>query len=135
MRRASPASIWPGASRSDAEHFWNPVWVRFRRPEDVRASALAHCLLAYASDMRMVSSSALPHRDSVPRTQLQMASLDHALWFHRRFAIDEWLLFVRRSSTAVGARGMNHAEFFSVDGRLIASVSQEGLLRPSAPQA
>ena len=58
-----------------------------------------------------------------------MASLDHALWFHRPIAMDQWLLFVRRTSTAVGARGMNHAEIYAADGQLLASVSQEGLMR------
>ncbi|HTO59555.1 MAG TPA: acyl-CoA thioesterase II, partial [Pseudomonadales bacterium] len=65
----------------------------------------------------------------VQRTDLQMASLDHALWFHRDFRIDDWLLIVKRTSTASGARGMNHADFFDLDGRLVASASQEGLMR------
>ena len=77
----------------------------------------------------MVSTAVLPHANAVTRDEIQMASLDHALWFHRDFAIDDWLLVVKRTSSASGARGMNHAEFFDVSGRLVASASQEGLMR------
>lgn len=115
--------------RNRVETFWNPMWIRFRLHEEIRERTHRHALLAYASDMGMVAASAVPHRREVARAQLMMASLDHALWFHRPFSMDDWLLFVRRSSTAVGARGMDHGEFFSTDGRLVASVSQEGLMR------
>jgi acyl-CoA thioesterase-2 len=60
-----------------------------------------------------------------------MASLDHALWIHRPVPLDDWLLFHKRTSTASGARGLSHAEFFSRQGELIASVTQEGLMRVS----
>ncbi len=122
-------SVFPqDQPRAAREQFWNPVWVRFRAPVP-RDPALRFCLLAYASDMGMVSTATLPHIDSVPRTEIQMASLDHALWIHRDFRIDDWLLIVKRTSSASGARGMNHAEIFDLDGRLVASVSQEGLMR------
>jgi acyl-CoA thioesterase-2 len=114
--------------RHARDRFWNPVWVRFRAPLPHDA-ALRFCLLAYASDMGLVATATLPHADVVPRNEMQMASLDHALWFHRDFRIDDWLLIVRRTSSASGARGMNHGEFFDLDGRLVASMSQEGLLR------
>ena len=119
----------PGEVRIGADRFWNPVWVRFRGalPED--DSRLHYCLLAYVSDMGMVSTSAMPHMKDIARAEIQMASLDHALWFHRPFRIDQWLLFVKRTSSAAGARGMNHAEIFDRDGQLVASVSQEGLMR------
>ena len=125
-------SVFPqDQPRAAREQFWNPVWVRFRAPlpDD---GALRYCLLAYASDMGMVSTAILPHSDTVPRTEIQMASLDHALWIHRDFRIDDWLLIVKRTSSASGARGMNHAEFFDLDGRLVASASQEGLMRRMA---
>jgi len=121
-----------GHLRTGSDRFWNPVWVRFREPPVNDDPLLAYCLLAYASDMGMVSTSAMPHMAEVPRTDIQMASLDHALWFHRPFAIGQWLLFVKRTSTATGARGMNHADFFDLNGQLVASVSQEGLMRTSA---
>ena len=114
---------------SPSERLWNPVWVKFRGDLVEAEPALTSGLLAYVSDMGMVSTSALPHADQVPRMELQMASLDHALWFHRPFDINNWLLFVKRTSTAVGARGMNNAELYDTEGQLVASVSQEGLMR------
>ena len=84
--------------------------------------------------MGMVSTSAMPHMKDIARADIQMASLDHALWFHRPFRVDQWLLLVKRTSSASSARGMNHADIFDRDGQLVASVSQEGLMRvPSAP--
>jgi acyl-CoA thioesterase-2 len=118
-----------GSTRSPSEKLWNPVWVKFRGDLADASPALTSGLLAYASDMGMVSTSALPHADEVPRARFQMASLDHALWFHRPLKVDEWLLFVKHTSTAIGARGMNDAAFFNTDGQLVASVSQEGLMR------
>ena len=111
------------------DRFWNPVWIRFAAELPGGDAALRRCLLAYASDMGMVSTAALPHNSLHPRAELQMASLDHALWIHRDVAPAEWLLFHKRTSAAHGARGLVHAEFFSRDGHLVASVSQEGLLR------
>jgi len=123
-------SVFPqDQPRAAREQFWNPVWVRFRAGVPDNDAALRFCLLAYASDMGMVSTATLPHVDTVPRTDIQMATLDHALWIHRDFRIDDWLLIVKRTSSASGARGMNHAEFFDLDGRLVASASQEGLMR------
>jgi len=135
-----------GRERASRERFWNPVWLRFKSRVAASDRALSCCLLAYASDMGMVSTSILPHtsvthalrfapgavaarQDDTSRARVQMASLDHALWIHRRFVIDDWLLFVKRSSTATGSRGMNHAEFFDRSGQLVASVAQEGLMR------
>lgn len=119
----------PGSPAWERNRYWNPVWLRFAAAVPAGDPALAVCLLAYASDMGMVSTAALPHNDVVPRSELQMASLDHALWLHRGVAVDDWLLFHKRTSAAQGSRGLVHAEFFSRDGSLLASVSQEGLLR------
>jgi acyl-CoA thioesterase II len=122
-------SVFPlGEPRAPRDAFWNPVWVRYRAPVG-GDGALGHCLLAYASDMGMLSTSALPHAQAASRADLQMASLDHALWFHRSFRIDDWILMVKRTTSANSSRGMNHAEFFDLSGRLIASASQEGLMR------
>jgi acyl-CoA thioesterase-2 len=79
--------------------------------------------------MGLVSTANLPHQSEVDRSQLQMASLDHSIWIHRPVPIDQWLLFHKRTSTAQASRGMVHADFFAVDGTLIASVTQEGLIR------
>jgi acyl-CoA thioesterase-2 len=122
-------SVFPlGSDAWQLDRFWNPVLIRFAGalPSD---GALPYCLLAYASDMGLVSTAALPHGSSQPRAALQMASLDHALWIHRDVPMDDWLLFHKRTSAAQGARGLVHAEFFARDGTLVASVSQEGLLR------
>ena len=94
------------------ERYWNPSWIRFRLPVPADDTALARCLLAYASDMSLVSTASLPHQSEITRQQLQMASLDHALWIHRPVPIEGWLLFHKRTSTAQGSRGMVHADFF-----------------------
>jgi acyl-CoA thioesterase-2 len=120
----------PGSLEWQEDRYWNPVWIRFCAPVDPDDDALARSLLAYASDMGMVSTVILPHMGSILRDQLQMASLDHALWMHRPIPINSWLLFHKRTSMASGARGLVHGEFFSSEGVLIASVTQEGLVRP-----
>jgi acyl-CoA thioesterase-2 len=111
---------------------WNPVWVRFLAPveeADGPSQPISRCLLAYASDMGLVSTGYLPHQQEVDRSQLQMASLDHSLWIHRPVPINQWLLFHKRTTSAQGARAMVHADFYSSDGELIASATQEGLVR------
>lgn len=135
-------SVFPlGSSAWLQQRFWNPVWIRF--PVDVdtvtdnpaAGQTLSRVLLAYASDMGLVSTALLPHGGTVPRSGVQMASLDHALWIHRNVPLGDWLLFHKRTSSAGGARGLTHAEFFSRDGVLIASVTQEGLVRSVAAPA
>ncbi len=123
-----------GRERSERERYWNPVWIRFRDKVPADDQGLAHCLLAYASDMGLVSSAIMPHMGRTDRSKLQTASLDHSLWFHRPFNVEDWILFVRRTTTAVGSRGMNHAEFFDRNGNLIASAAQEGLMRMVDPK-
>ncbi len=118
-----------GSDEWARDRFFSPVWIRFREPVDAADSDLAHCLLAYASDMSLVSTASLPHASEIARERLQMASLDHALWIHRQVPIDQWLLFHKRTSTSQGSRGMVHADLFAHSGELIASVTQEGLLR------
>ncbi len=86
-------------------------------------------LLAYVSDYQLVGTATLPHAVSFVSGNLQMASLDHAMWFHRPFRIDEWLLYVMESPSASGARGLALGRFFTADGKLVASTAQEGLIR------
>lgn len=105
----------------------NPVWIRFRQPVD--DTRMHQFLLAYASDMGLVSTAMLPHRHDVPRSQLQMASLDHALWFHQPFDTTEWLIYIKETPTAAAARGFNRGSFYTRDGTLVASTMQEGLMR------
>ncbi|MFC1825703.1 acyl-CoA thioesterase domain-containing protein, partial [Thermodesulfobacteriota bacterium] len=85
--------------------------------------------LAYASDFLLFSTSLYPHGHSFLEEGMQTTSLDHALWFHRDFRIDEWLLYVMHSPNASGARGLNFGRIYTQDGRLVASVAQEGLMR------
>ncbi|WP_298686957.1 acyl-CoA thioesterase II [uncultured Sphingomonas sp.] len=90
---------------------------------------LHRAVLAYASDMIMLGTSMLPHGVSVVKDKMQNASLDHAVWLHEPFRFDDWLLFTTDSPWSGHARGFNRGQIFSRDGRLVASVAQEGLIR------
>lgn len=92
-------------------------------------------ILAYASDFGLATTSLLPHATSFIDPKMQVASIDHAMWFHRPFRFDDWLLYVKDSPSAAGARGFNRGQIFTRDGRLIASTSQESLIRPKDPKA
>ncbi|MBT8110615.1 MAG: acyl-CoA thioesterase II [Gammaproteobacteria bacterium] len=104
------------------------VWIRAvdRLPNN---QALHQNLLAYVSDFELLATSTLPHGLSFTRHNVIMASLDHALWFHREFRIDEWLLYSMDSPNASGARGFARGQLFTEQGVLVASTSQEGLIR------
>jgi acyl-CoA thioesterase-2 len=91
--------------------------------------SLHQYLLAYASDFNFLGTSMQPHGVSYLTPGMQVASLDHAMWFHRPFRFDEWLLYVVDSPSASGARGLVRGQFFTRDGRLVASTAQEGLIR------
>jgi acyl-CoA thioesterase-2 len=91
--------------------------------------ALHQAVLAHASDMTLLDTSLLPHGLTLWAGTLQTASLDHAMWFHRPFHADEWLLYVQESTSAAGGRGFNRGAMFRRDGSLVASVAQEGLIR------
>jgi len=91
--------------------------------------ALHQCILAYASDMTLLDTSLLPHGYNLFTPDLQLASLDHAMWFHRPFRADEWLLYVQDSPSSSGSRSLNSGEIFRRDGTLAMSVAQEGLVR------
>ena len=104
------------------------VWCRaVRRLTD--DSALHRCVLAYASHMTLLDTSLLPHGRTLFAPEMQLASLDHAIWFHRPFRADEWLLYAQDSPSGSGARGLNRGMIFRRDGALVASVAQEGLIR------
>ncbi|TCT06001.1 acyl-CoA thioesterase [Aquabacter spiritensis] len=104
------------------------LWVRARGAlPDALGSHQA--VLAYASDLSLLQAALLPHGKSVFDPDMQCASLDHALWFHRRFRVDEWLLYVQESPAAAGARGFCRGAFFTREGVLVASAAQEGLMR------
>ena len=104
------------------------VWIRTTGslPD---AAAIHQCVLAYASDMMLLDAALIPHGRTVFEKTIMAASLDHALWFHRPFKADEWLLYAQDSPNAGGARGFARGLIFARDGTLVASVAQEGLLR------
>ena len=86
-------------------------------------------VLAYITDYQVLSTAILPHGRSVMGDQIKVASLDHAIWFHDQFAVDDWLLYVTDSPWSGAARGFGRGQIFSRDGRLVASVAQEGMIR------
>lgn len=91
--------------------------------------ALHRYLLAYASDYSFVTTALLPHGAGWMTPGMQVASLDHVMWFHRPFRVDDWLLSVMDSPSAHGARGLARGRIFTADGTLVASTAQEGLIR------
>lgn len=91
--------------------------------------ALQKCLLAYASDFGLLGTCLIPHGATYYQPDMVTASLDHAMWFYRDFQIDDWLLYACESPTTGHARGLNHGNIFSRDGKLVACVAQEGLIR------
>jgi len=104
------------------------VWIRAieRLPEE---PAIHQCVLAYASDMMLLDAATIPHGRTLFEPGIMAASLDHALWFHRPFRADEWLLYAQDSPSAGGARGFSRGMIFAADGTLVASVAQEGMIR------
>ncbi len=109
------------------------IWLRAidALPDD---QALHRYLLAYASDFSFLTASLDPHGASWLQPRMQVASVDHAMWFHRPLRMDEWLLFDIESPTASGARGLVRGRFFDRAGRLVASAVQEGLIRERQPK-
>lgn len=95
--------------------------------------ALHQCVLAYASDMTLLDASLAPHGRTLFEKDFMAASLDHALWLHRPFRADEWLLYAQDSPNLFGARGYSRGLIFRQDGTLVASVAQEGLVRLRRP--
>lgn len=123
MRRVEPVNFMNPEKRPPFQHAW--LRANGKLPDD---PALHQCILAYASDMGILSTCTLPHGMSF-MSGLMTASLDHAMWFHRPFHVDEWILFAQDSPVSGGSRGFNRGMMFARDGTLIASVAQEGLIR------
>ena len=104
------------------------IWMRAngRMPDDL---ALHQCVLAYASDFSLLDTALIAHGKLMFDKDVQLASLDHALWLHRPFRADDWLLYAQDSPSGHGARGFCRGSIFTRDGALVASVAQEGLMR------
>ena len=125
----------------EGRHWMNPSpaapvahsWLRAVAPlpDD---PALHRAVLAYASDFSLLGTCALPHGLSWSRGEMVSASLDHAVWFHDEFRADEWVLYATDSPWTGGGRGFNRGRIFTRDGRLVASVAQEGMIRRAPPK-
>jgi acyl-CoA thioesterase-2 len=104
------------------------VWIKAvdTLPDD---QILHQTLMAYVSDYELLGTAVLPHGINFATTKMQMASLDHAMWFHHEFRVDEWLLFAFDSPSSSGSRGFARSMVFTQDGKLVASSAQEGLIR------
>jgi len=130
FRRVAPHDELNPPKLPPFQHIW------FRLSERVGdAPELHRALLAYASDFRLLGAAFLPHGIGFYQPGVQMASLDHALWFHRPFRADEWLLYAIDSPSAQGNRGLSRGMIYDRGGRLVASVAQEGMIRVPAPAA
>ncbi|NCP18674.1 MAG: acyl-CoA thioesterase II [Erythrobacter sp.] len=105
------------------------VWMRMRDPSGADPM-MQRALLGYASDMMFLRNALLPHGIRPGSDTIQAASLDHAVWFHETPDFDQWHLFATESPWAGHARGLNRGHFYDLEGRMIASVSQESLMRP-----
>ncbi|MCU1457591.1 MAG: acyl-CoA thioesterase [Actinomycetia bacterium] len=105
------------------------VWIRSNGalPDD---PLLHTCIVIYASDLTLLDTASLPHAIRYGDGSFMVASLDHAMWFHRPFRADDWLLYHQHSPSASGARGLAEGQIFTRDGRLAVTVIQEGLMRP-----
>ena len=130
LRSVGPLSIELGIDPSlrGAGTFSNLVWVRVteKLPDD----PLLHvCLMTYVSDMTLLETIVLEQGRSWFDGRLEGASLDHAMWFHRPFRADRWLLYAQESPVAAGARGLVRGQVFTAEGDLVVSVMQEGLVR------
>jgi len=118
-----------GRLTNDHEPARTQIWVRAadRVPPD---PVIDTCVLAYASDLTLLGVSLVPHGVIISSRQIQPASLDHSMWFHRPFRSDDWMLYDQHSPSASGARGFALGKVFTREGALIATVAQEGLIRP-----
>ncbi len=125
IREIEPQDHFEPTPLSDVNHLW------FRMEGAKAASPQMHqCLLAYASDMNLLGSAMRPHGLSWFKRNVMTASLDHSMWFHGPVEFDQWHLYSMDSPFSGGARGFNRGAIYAQDGRLIASVAQEGLVRP-----
>ncbi|HEV2362983.1 MAG TPA: acyl-CoA thioesterase II [Caulobacteraceae bacterium] len=126
-----PVEAWDRTRPTAAPPFQN-IWMRAAHPigED---AAVNQAVIAYASDMSFLSTAMRPHAMFWHTAGLQTASLDHAVWFHRRANFNDWHLYAQKSPSAAGGRGFNLGEIYDRGGRLVASTAQEGLIRYRPP--
>jgi acyl-CoA thioesterase-2 len=146
MEPPAPGRLWT-RQPVDMRYVDGPPWAREAQPPTARQlvwfradgtlpddPVLHTCIVAYASDYSLLGAALVPHGRSYFRDDIMMASLDHAMWFHRPFRADEWLLSSQTSPSASGGRGLAYGGIFRQDGALAVSVVQEGLIRPVDPE-
>ena len=124
FRLVEPIDLLEPRSAPPFQHLW--VKTVDKLPDDPK---LHRNLLAYVSDYQLLSTATIPHGIRFGFDDVQMASLDHAMWFHRPFRLDDWLLYSLDGPNAYGARGLARGQFFRRDGTLVAHTAQEGLVR------
>ena len=124
IRHVRPQTLFEHPPEPPQAAFW------FRTVDRLPDDPTVHrCVLAYASDFGPLSTSLLPHGRGPMSSDVRMASIDHAIWFHRDARVDDWMLYSLDSPSSQNARGLSFGSIFSRDGRLIASTAQEGLAR------
>ena len=128
--RAVPASATATLTGTPRQYLW--IRTVDRLPDDDR---LHQCLLAYASDFHLLGTALARHAHRIAMGRLMIASIDHAMWFHRPVRMDDWLLYAADSPSASGARGFTRGSLFARGGSLVASTTQEGLIRVLPPSA
>ena len=124
MKPVEPVDLANPKKREPIRHLW--LKATDKLPDD---PVIHHILMAYVSDFSLLDTNLLPHGLHVLDSNIQIASIDHAMWFHRDFRIDDWLLYACEGISTSGARGVARGRFFTRNGILVASTMQEGLLR------
>ncbi len=124
FRAVNPHDLMSGDVTAPDTKFWFRAVGKL--PDDV---VLHRCVLAYASDFYLLRTATQPHGIPFPSAKLRLATIDHAMWFHRSLRVDDWLLYSIDSPSASGSRGLSRGQVFDRSGRLVASVAQEGLVR------
>ncbi|OGT81945.1 MAG: acyl-CoA thioesterase II [Gammaproteobacteria bacterium RIFCSPLOWO2_12_FULL_52_10] len=124
MKPVEPVDLANPKKREPIRHLW--LKATDKLPDD---PVIHHILMAYVSDFSLLDTNLLPHGLHVLDSNIQIASIDHAMWFHRDFRIDDWLLYACEGVSTSGARGVARGRFFTREGVLVASTMQEGLLR------
>ncbi len=124
VRPVEPVHLISPPPQEPRRHIWLKAIDKLPDNADLHRN-----LLAYISDYQLVATATLPHGVHFAEGNVQLASLDHAMWFHRPFRVDDWLLYSMESPSASGGRGLAFGRFFTRDGRLVASTAQEGVVR------
>lgn len=129
IREVDPRDLFQPEPADDTNH----LWFRMQAAKG-QGPQMQHCLMAYASDMNLLGSSLRPHGLTWFQGKVMSASLDHAMWFHGPAQFQDWHLYTMDAPFTGGARGFNRGSIYNQNGQLMASVAQEGLMRPYKPK-